>query len=1185
MPTDRQAIVPAWSAKQVAQTGPAEQIDDLHSSRPGVFSPPPRPIPSKARPAAEVRAARAQKGTRMTPLDETEDDEQQDQEGSNDQENHRDSRYTSSVNDEDKQDDGKRRSSSRVPERGMSLDEIAQSSNVTLTDTSSTTPRSFRPRLESAPSAGISHYRSRSHFSIPDVTVTTSEEEGNETHFELQLEHAKRRMMLPASEKGSALGQKDAARSDLDVGKLKFPSAPLDSSAQLRTRKERPPAIRVVDAEGNPTSALEVAQYPLPTSPTSPTAFQQSDDVSHGTGNVNQTGSKIGRRLRKSSLPNLFGKKERDAAHVAALRAMPASPTSPTPGLMEQLRHTSGPSAERSRSGSAGSEASLGARPSREKNGSATDRGEVSSPTSARPQMHKQFDGGSGSESSLTNDALSMSASPATSTAPTSTPHSPTSPTQSSRPYSPLSAFFASKSNNKSAGPLGSPTLTKKEIKQRQQEEKMLIKELEKVDKMVRKHDEKTLNAQKKAEGKRRKEQKPIVAEQPAAVVQPVNLDRQENHDVQPRIVPQEGRAKKALRRMTLFHANTSATPRANVPVRRGSVQRRSAVSPSHREDPNLQRQPQTLPPTNGNHLPNHTGTQYSQAPVRPSRPAQPPPLHLLRDRRRMDVQTHVDQPLPNAPDAGEAMPNAGGRERSWSAHDPARNESDWADVPSPVAASFTGRQSVEVGALPNHSASVRSQANSGAVSGHKTQESGQDIGHMTRTSSIKRALSARRRMSVAAGRSVRPRSGNENRTADSQADSQAVRTVRRQGSNTAAITTKSQEPAQTATPFARQRKPLLGDTDEATKARYRIESIVLEGADLGWEEELGLPSFADDDQMTPRGSGQVTPKPLHTSEDKRLGAEERASGPFTSPTKVDVDLSAPASPPPAMSLFDSLYKEVDAMEMSFGQKYPAEAEVRRKSLVASNRDSRRFSQVQDGRYRTSLSKDRQSVSGVPTTSDQSTESVPITAKTLPGGKAITSPDKKRSSGSSGSGSVRGRERASTGSSSATSSSSSSNAVPATPPLPSGFTAFKAPVDIPSPVPQAVQEPVPSLARSSIEELGPVRHSSPSEQGSMVSQSSASSPPASPLSSSPAAQASRRMRVGANPKGFRFPPPVPSPSHQSGTSAFPDGNIHARAGSLPLLSNEHAQQGMAAGGGTGAEEDQFTRSNSSPYAF
>lgn len=462
--------------------------DDLHSSRPGVFSPPPRPIRSTVRPAAEVRAARekAEISSTSFKMNEEQMDETMEEEEEDEEQNSEEDQIETKINNN--------RTTSWT-ERSMSLDEAEQQRSI---NAFRTTTAANRPRLDSAPSGIGSHYRSRSHFSIPDIAIISADEEGNEVRYELQLEQAKRRLILNPSKVIESKDDKDhialdevskqqlkspaTTKAKAQLAMFTFPSSSSNGNQEGGKKKSSkssnlsriPPSIHVVNTEGQSRilDASEAAKFPLPLSPTSPTSSsqglqdQQSQTSIHSvndqvfqsesapiiTNSTTMTG-KIGKRLRKSSLPNLFGKKERDAANAAAMQIMPID------GTNESFVQSSSNIRQHV----------FVARQS-------------SDPVSINESLSGIGNGGNASQYVAGHNA-----------------EVPTSPPISQVPSSPTSTM---------GRPSSTTSLTKKEVKQRQKEEKNLIKELEKVDKMVRKHDEKAIKAQKKAEEKKRKEER-----------------------------------------------------------------------------------------------------------------------------------------------------------------------------------------------------------------------------------------------------------------------------------------------------------------------------------------------------------------------------------------------------------------------------------------------------------------------------------------------------------------------------------------------------------------------------------------------------------------------------------------------------------------------------------------------------
>ena len=169
--------------------------------------------------------------------------------------------------------------------RGASLDDS--------TDSSSRLQRNTRQRTDSAPAAGLSHRRARSHFSIPDVVVTSCEEEGEEVHFEVKMEPARRKTSLPTQL--------------------------LMTHVDLNSALDSQPGVEAEAVKGSKTK-------------TKPPPIQVPVGASHTVSTVGETVAspteKSGKRTRKTSFPLIFSKREREAAHAAA--ALPSSPTMST---------------------------------------------------------------------------------------------------------------------------------------------------------------------------------------------------------------------------------------------------------------------------------------------------------------------------------------------------------------------------------------------------------------------------------------------------------------------------------------------------------------------------------------------------------------------------------------------------------------------------------------------------------------------------------------------------------------------------------------------------------------------------------------------------------------------------------------------------------------------------------------
>ncbi|UZJ56322.1 hypothetical protein CBS101457_005642 [Exobasidium rhododendri] len=253
------------------------------------------------------------------------------------------------------------------------------------------------------------HRRARSHFSIPDVIVTSSEEEGEAVHFEVQVEPARRKSSF-----ASQLGSLNSSSLPPDVASLRKdrPQSPSQSHSKTSSvgskvgkkikSKPKPLALHFTSMKTSQEATAASSILFSPTTPGTPYTPTTKDG-----------GNKIEKRSRKSSFPSIFSKKDREAANTAAL---PSSPT------IVQSTHQS-----------------------------------------SRPLSPS-------SEVGYFSMLASFTTSPTSSTATT-----PTSPFYADMPTSPSSIT----------------SFTKKELKVKAKEEKNLIKELERVNKMVKKHDEK----------------------------------------------------------------------------------------------------------------------------------------------------------------------------------------------------------------------------------------------------------------------------------------------------------------------------------------------------------------------------------------------------------------------------------------------------------------------------------------------------------------------------------------------------------------------------------------------------------------------------------------------------------------------------------------------------------------------
>lgn len=843
--------------------------------------------------------------------------------------------------------------------------------------------RFMRPRLGSAPSSDIKHQRERSHFSIPDVMVTTCDEEGQlETHFEVQLEETARRALIPSS----TLNRRTSEQKQ----------TPSQSSSNVFKRKPRPPAIQVVDhdkaADDVDQENSDRTEVP-PQTPKTPTTPMSASST--------ESGSKFARRLRKSSLPSLFARRERDAV-IAKGPQEEAPPTPPLPQFFRKQPEV---------------QEEIFAPKTPETH-------EAISTSSSKDTVPLQRDRSDSSGLSTSSGQQS----PATSADPSSPPTSPSNATAA--PTSPLVSFFTNRSKLSHPGAPKSPkeprppsppsSLNRKSLKQQKKEEKNLIKELERVDKMVRKHDKKALKEEQRAAERVRKER---AARAPFEAVRKAEgwLPHEEEMFRASEAIQAEtnrveqGRTKKALRHMSIFQSTSTSRHVA----RRASIQRRPAPAGIHEEK-------SSVAESNAN----PTSSVFMRA---------------------YSGEEQTDQGAANL-----------------------HSDPVWTDVTSPTHSTF------ETQLNPSN----------------EERSSFEGPSKLSRSSSsIRRSLRKDGRRSL------------------------ALRAFKVDTQNSEA----SCSPERNTEPLHIRRRSLLGGNRE--NAKYRIESMVLEGSDLGWEDV----DHGADDGSSVRTSGQITPRP------KVVGVKG-GWDPSRSPTEF------------SSSLFDSIYKEVNDMELSFENKYPSEAEERRKSLgraelyrngkgafskpVISLQDEKMFHVPQP---KTSDDSEREAIGQFesPKSSLSSASNQSIQTKSSPSKNHVSSAAKQDSVESSSEG---------LSYESVSSSGNSSMSNPATPPTISGFTpSSQAPFKSSA---QALPQ-VPMLNRVL-------------QQQQQIAQPPPQHPPVPQL---------RKMRVGANPAGFRFPPPKEDAlTHQS----------RGRSGSLPI--NEKPM-----------EEDEadalLAQSSSSPFAF
>ncbi|KAJ1021382.1 hypothetical protein NDA18_005619 [Ustilago nuda] len=317
------------------------------------------------------------------------------------------------------------------------------------------------------PSASGKHYRTRSHFSIPDVIVTTCEEEGQKQLVQISIPAHKRRSYV----------LREGSNAD-------HPRSNKKSSTSGFASKGRPAPLIQFDADQIEAMSRSGSLPSLggsPISPISTTATSLTSPSSSASSSLSK-GSTMPKRSRKSSFPMLFARKSLDSAR-ASVEQQQVYVEEPPPftlttsasqhdGLLFSSHHG----------------------------------GSVSAPPSR----------------SIFGRTTSLSSPPDT-------------PTSTSR------------------------FLTKKEIKAKAKEELALIKELERVDKLVKQHDLKARKTQEKAEAKERKR---------AAKLAQINHEFREQGSARPSV---DTTSSAKTSRKTIFQASTRAAP-FTVLARRTSV-------------------------------------------------------------------------------------------------------------------------------------------------------------------------------------------------------------------------------------------------------------------------------------------------------------------------------------------------------------------------------------------------------------------------------------------------------------------------------------------------------------------------------------------------------------------------------------------------------------------------------------
>ncbi|SPO30994.1 uncharacterized protein UTRI_05370_B [Ustilago trichophora] len=373
-------------------------------------------------------------------------------------------------------------------------------------------PALARIQTDMAPSS--KHSRQRSHFSIPDVIVTTCEEEGEQELVQLEIPPNKRRSYV----------LRDAAEDRLQDHRSNKKS----SSGFVR----RPaPLIHFNDDEiKNIGMTRSGSNHSIASSPVSPSTTVSATSPSTPSSSASSSLSKASttKRTRKSSFPLLFGRKSLDSSRSQGAvqqtnveEPLPFSSITPAsaPPMGADSFHSDQP-------------------------GGLLFSSHESGPVSAPPSR------------SIFTRAMSGLPSP---------PITPTWPPRQ---------------------------LSKKEIKAKAKEELALIKELERVDKLVKQHDVKARKAQEKAEAKERKR-----AAKLAQANQQFHLQGGETRPSMDTCgsAQSQGMPAGRLARKTIFQAATKASATAGLARRtsiRGAPEPRSFVGERRGSEPTLSRTP-----------------------------------------------------------------------------------------------------------------------------------------------------------------------------------------------------------------------------------------------------------------------------------------------------------------------------------------------------------------------------------------------------------------------------------------------------------------------------------------------------------------------------------------------------------------------------------------------------------------
>lgn len=367
-------------------------------------------------------------------------------------------------------------------------------------------PALARIQTDMAPSS--KHSRQRSHFSIPDVIVTTCEEEGEQEVVEIQIPPNKRRSyVLRDAGEDSWQDHRSSKKSTSGFARRPAPLIKFDEEEIRHIGMTRSGSVASIGS-----------------SPISPTTSVTSPSTPSSSASSSLSKASTAKRTRKSSFPLIFGRKSLDtsrsqvAGPTLVEEPLPMTPTTPA------------------------SAPPLG-----------TDSFGVGQPGGLLFSSHDSAPASAPPSRSIFARAISAIPSP---------PVTPTSPPRS---------------------------LSKKEIKAKAKEELALIKELERVDKLVKQHDVKARKAQEKAEAKGRKR---------AAKLAQINQQfHQQAGETRPSMdtfssaQSQTMPASRTAPRKTIFQAATKATATAGLARRtsiRGAQEARSFAGERRGSEPIL---------------------------------------------------------------------------------------------------------------------------------------------------------------------------------------------------------------------------------------------------------------------------------------------------------------------------------------------------------------------------------------------------------------------------------------------------------------------------------------------------------------------------------------------------------------------------------------------------------------------